>query len=96
MVTFALPHNKLGEEVAAIVVAREGETVEAAEIRAFATERLAPFKVPTKIIMRNENPKGATGKLQRIGQAEKLGLVRCRVCRSTAPALSAAISARNW
>ena len=75
VVTFALPHPKLGEEVAAAVVLREGETVTAQDIRSFAAERLADFKVPRKVVLLDEIPKGATGKLQRIGLAEKLGLV---------------------
>jgi acyl-CoA synthetase (AMP-forming)/AMP-acid ligase II len=73
-VTFALPHDKLGEEVAAVIVLREGATVEARELRDFAARHLAPFKVPREILFRDEIPKGATGKLQRIGLAEKLGL----------------------
>jgi acyl-CoA synthetase (AMP-forming)/AMP-acid ligase II len=75
VVTFALPHPKLGEEVAAAVVLREGEAADEAAIRAFAGERLAAFKVPRKVVILDEIPKGATGKLQRIGLAEKLGLV---------------------
>lgn len=75
VVTFALPHPKLGEEVAAAVVLREGAGAGEAEIRAFAGERLAAFKVPRKVVLLEEIPKGATGKLQRIGLAEKLGLV---------------------
>jgi acyl-CoA synthetase (AMP-forming)/AMP-acid ligase II len=39
-----------------------------------ARERLADMKVPRTVIMLDEIPKGATGKLQRIGLAEKLGL----------------------
>ncbi|MEM8631000.1 MAG: acyl--CoA ligase [Pseudomonadota bacterium] len=73
-VTFAMPHAKLGEEVAAAVVLRDGETAQDADIRAFAKERLADFKVPRKVLILSEIPKGATGKLQRIGLAEKLGL----------------------
>ena len=75
VVTFALPHPKLGEEVAAAVVLREGEEVTERDIRDFASERLADFKVPRKVIILDEIPKGATGKMQRIGLAEKLGLV---------------------
>lgn len=75
VVTFALPHPKLGEEVAAAVVLRDGEDVDEKAIRDFARERLADFKVPRKVIILDEIPKGATGKLQRIGLAEKLGLV---------------------
>jgi acyl-CoA synthetase (AMP-forming)/AMP-acid ligase II len=74
-VTFALPHDKLGEEVAAAIVLREGQAAEEKEIRGFASERLAAFKVPARILILDEIPRGATGKLQRIGLAEKLGLV---------------------
>ena len=75
VVTFALPHPKLGEEVAAAVVLRDGQTATEKDIRAFALERLADFKAPRKIVIMDEIPKGATGKMQRIGLAEKLGLV---------------------
>ena len=75
VVTFALPHDKLGEDVAAIVVLREGAEADERAIRDFAASRLASFKVPRKILFMDEIPKGATGKLQRIGLAEKLGIV---------------------
>ncbi|MBO6602663.1 MAG: AMP-binding protein [Roseicyclus sp.] len=74
VVTFALPHPKLGEDVAAAVVLKEGVEATEADIRAFAAERVAGFKVPRKVLILDEIPKGATGKLQRIGLAEKLGL----------------------
>jgi acyl-CoA synthetase (AMP-forming)/AMP-acid ligase II len=75
VVTFAIPHKSLGEEVAAAVVLRDGATSDEQDIRSFASERLAAFKVPRKVLIIDEIPKGATGKLQRIGLAEKLGLV---------------------
>jgi acyl-CoA synthetase (AMP-forming)/AMP-acid ligase II len=74
VVTFAIPHDKLGEEVGAVVVLREGAQATEKEIREFAAKRLADFKVPKKILFMPEIPKGATGKLQRIGLAQKLGL----------------------
>jgi acyl-CoA synthetase (AMP-forming)/AMP-acid ligase II len=74
VVTFAMPHSKLGEDVAAAVVLTEGSQATEADIRAFAADRIADFKVPRKIIILAEIPKGATGKMQRIGLAEKLGL----------------------
>lgn len=74
VVTFAMPHKSLGEEVAAAVVLRDGMSADEKDIRDFASERLAPFKVPRKVLVVDEIPKGATGKLQRIGLAEKLGL----------------------
>jgi acyl-CoA synthetase (AMP-forming)/AMP-acid ligase II len=74
VVTFAIPHDKLGEEVGAAVVLREGQSVGERELRDFVAKRLVDFKVPRKVIFLEEIPKGATGKLQRIGLAEKLGL----------------------
>jgi acyl-CoA synthetase (AMP-forming)/AMP-acid ligase II len=74
VVTFAIPHDKLGEEVGAAIVLREGQSATERDIRDFAAKRLADFKVPRKVVFLAEIPKGATGKLQRIGLAEKLGL----------------------
>ncbi len=72
--TFALPHPKLGEEVAAAVVLQEGASVSERELQDFVSGRLADFKVPRKVLFLAELPKGATGKVQRIGLAERLGL----------------------
>jgi oxalate---CoA ligase len=72
--TFAIPHSKLGEEVGAAVVLREGAELTERELRDFAAKYLADFKVPRKVVFLPEIPKGATGKLMRIGLAEKLGI----------------------
>ncbi len=74
VVTFAMPHPKLGEEVAAAVVLREGAEAGPGEIRQFAAGRLAGFKVPRRVVILDEIPKGPTGKLRRIGLAKQLGL----------------------
>ena len=74
VVTFAMPHDKLGEEVGAAIVLREGNHATEQAIREFAAGRLADFKVPRRVVILDEIPKGATGKLQRIGLAQKLGL----------------------
>ena len=74
VVTFAVPHEKLGEDVAAALVLEEGSEVTESDLRAFASGRMVDFKVPKQIVILSEIPKGATGKLQRIGLAEKLGL----------------------
>jgi oxalate---CoA ligase len=73
-VAFAVPHPMLGEDVGAAVVLREGLSATEQELAAFLSERLAAFKTPRKILFLAEIPKGATGKLQRIGLAQKLGL----------------------
>ncbi|MDE2662446.1 MAG: acyl--CoA ligase [Gemmatimonadota bacterium] len=74
VVAFAMPHPKLGEEIAAAAVLRHGMEATPRELQAFAAERLADFKVPRKILLMDDIPKGPTGKIQRIGMAEKLGL----------------------
>ena len=77
-VTFAVPHAKLGEEVAAAVVAADGCSLDGRELRRYVSHTLAPFKVPRRILVLDELPKGPTGKLQRIGLAERLGLAPAR------------------
>ncbi len=72
--TFGIPHGKLGEEVGAVVVPRPGNTLTETDIRDFAATRLAAFKVPRRVLIMDAIPKGATGKVQRIGLAAKLGL----------------------
>jgi acyl carrier protein len=73
-VAFAVPDRRLGEQVAAAVVARPGSDVHERELRVFVAERLAPYKVPRRIVLLDELPKGPTGTLQRIGLAARLGL----------------------
>jgi acyl-CoA synthetase (AMP-forming)/AMP-acid ligase II len=74
VLTFAIPHKVLGEEVGAAVVLKEGAAASEREIRDFCAQHLADFKVPKKVVFLAEIPKGATGKLMRIGLAEKLGV----------------------
>jgi acyl-CoA synthetase (AMP-forming)/AMP-acid ligase II len=74
VVTFAMPHKNLGEEVAAAIVLRDGQSVTEQELRRFVAVHLAAFKVPHKIVFLPEIPKGPTGKPQRIGLAQRLGL----------------------
>jgi acyl-CoA synthetase (AMP-forming)/AMP-acid ligase II/acyl carrier protein len=73
-VACAIPHSRLGEDVIAVVVRRPGATVSERELREFAATRLAPFKVPCRVIFVEQIPKGPTGKIQRIGLAHKLGV----------------------
>jgi acyl-CoA synthetase (AMP-forming)/AMP-acid ligase II len=73
-VTFAVPHATLGEDVASAVVLRPNAAATPKEIRQFAISRVADFKVPRQVLILNEIPKGPTGKVQRVGLAEKLGL----------------------
>jgi amino acid adenylation domain-containing protein len=73
-VTFAMPHARLGEAVAAAVVLHPHALATDSDIRQFAAARLAAFKVPQRVFIVDDLPKGPTGKLQRLGLAERLGL----------------------
>jgi len=61
---FGIPHERLGEEVAAAVMLKPGMAVTAAELREFVGKSLAPFKVPSRILFRDEAiPRNASGKM---------------------------------
>ena len=61
---FGVPHERLGEEVAVAVLLKEGSTLTADELRAHVAIRLAPFKVPTYVVFRDEAlPRNASGKM---------------------------------
>jgi oxalate---CoA ligase len=74
VVTFAMPSRTFGEDVAAAIVLHQDAEADEEVLRNFAATRLASFKVPRKIVFLQEIPKGATGKLQRIGLAQRLGM----------------------
>jgi len=69
---FAVPHPTLGEDMAAAVVLWENACATERDLREFAFARLADHKVPSQVLIVDEIPKGPTGKLQRIGLADKL------------------------
>lgn len=66
-VAFAVPHPSLGEDLAAAVVGQPNDSLNEAELRFWLFDRLAPHKVPSQVLIVDAIPKGATGKIQRIG-----------------------------
>ncbi len=62
---FSVPHSRLGEDVAAAVVLRAGMTATPLELRRFLQDKVASFKIPRQIFIRDQLPKGITGKIQR-------------------------------
>ena len=94
VVTFAMPHAKLGEEVACAVVLRDGMI--AVEQR---DPRLRPgparrLQGAAPVVILAEIPKGATGKLQRIGLAAKAWPGRMKICIFGAGAIGGLLGAR--
>jgi acyl-CoA synthetase (AMP-forming)/AMP-acid ligase II/thioesterase domain-containing protein len=73
-VTFAMDDPHLGEEVAAAVVLAPDSHADERALQDFVAAQLAPFKVPRRIVLLDEIPKGPTGKVQRIGLAQRLGV----------------------
>jgi oxalate---CoA ligase len=71
-VTFAVIHPTLGEDIVAAVVLHSDREISPTEIRHYLFKKLAGFKVPSQIVMLDAIPKGPTGKLQRIGLADRL------------------------
>jgi long-chain acyl-CoA synthetase len=58
-----VPHDQLGEEVAAAVALKEGADSGPAELRDFVKERVAAYKYPRHVWVVDELPKGPTGKI---------------------------------
>jgi long-chain acyl-CoA synthetase len=58
-----VPDDSLGEEVGAAVVLKKGESVDAADLKAYVKEQVAAYKYPRKLWFVDELPKGPTGKI---------------------------------
>ena len=58
-----VPHETLGEDVAAVVVARPATELDADELKAWAKERVAAYKYPRHVVVVDELPKSPTGKI---------------------------------
>ena len=73
-VAFAVPHATLGQDIAAAIVLHDGCSATEADIRRFAADRLSEFKVPRQVFIVERIPRTATGKIQRVGLDQRLGL----------------------
>jgi len=73
-VTFSIPHEIMREDIAAAVVSKEGQSATEKELKQFAAQQLAIFKIPRAIFFVESIPRGPTGKPQRIGLADKLNI----------------------
>jgi long-chain acyl-CoA synthetase len=61
---FGVPHERLGEEVAAAVVRKPGAALDAEALRAFLAKRIAPFKIPTRVTFHAAQlPRNPAGKI---------------------------------
>src|SRR5215213_653536 len=58
-----VPHDELGEEVGAAVVLKEGESLDADELKSYVKDQVAAYKYPRVVWFVDELPKGPTGKI---------------------------------
>ncbi len=74
-----VPDERYGEELAAWIKLRQGaESLDADGVRAFATGKLAHYKIPRYVMLVDEFPMTVTGKIRKVQMreetTEKLGL----------------------
>jgi acyl-CoA synthetase (AMP-forming)/AMP-acid ligase II len=71
-VSFAIEDEMYGQDVGLAIVVKEGQTLNAGELKSWLTDRVAKFKMPKKIFFTDIMPKTATGKIQRRLVAEAM------------------------
>ena len=70
---FGIPHERLGEEVAAAIVPRTGRILDEDSLRVFLKEHIAPFKIPSRIALHPEQlPRNPAGKILKRQLREEL------------------------
>ena len=69
---FGIPDHRYGEEIAAWVKVRSGETLTADELRDFCRDQIAHYKVPRHIRFVEDFPLTATGKVQKFIMRERM------------------------
>jgi acyl-CoA synthetase (AMP-forming)/AMP-acid ligase II len=77
-VVIGLPHPKWGEAITAFVTPRPGKQLTEEDVIEAARTRLAPFKVPKRVVFADELPRTSTGKVQKNVLREQYGPVHVR------------------
>jgi fatty-acyl-CoA synthase len=67
---FGIPDDYYGEAVVAWIQTRAGDAMSAAEVRDYCRDRLAHFKIPSRIRFVERFPMTVTGKLQKYRMRE--------------------------
>jgi long-chain acyl-CoA synthetase len=61
---FGVPHERMGEEVAAAIYPKPGARLDVEELTEFLRQHIAYFKIPTSVVIRSQQlPRGAAGKI---------------------------------
>jgi fatty-acyl-CoA synthase len=67
-----VPDDKYGEEVAAFIILREGESASEEEIKNYCRNKIARNKIPKYIIFTDSYPMTASGKIQKFRLREQV------------------------
>ena len=68
-----VPDPEWGQVVSAALVTTDGQEPDSESLRAWARERLAPYKVPSRFLLVEELPRNALGKVQKPRVVELFG-----------------------
>ena len=68
----AVPDAAIGQAIHAVAVAKPGQSLEPAKLRAFCAERLPAYMLPESIEVRSALPRGSTGKIDKLRLREEL------------------------
>jgi fatty-acyl-CoA synthase len=79
-----VPDPRYGEEIAAVVIPREGATLGGQALREFCAGRIAHYKVPRHVLEVEEFPMTVTGKVQKFKLREQV-VVELQLTDSVAP-----------
>jgi long-chain acyl-CoA synthetase len=82
-VVVGVPHPTLGEEIAAVVVVRNGAEPTPDELKAFVRDKIAAYKYPRLVVIVEEIPHGPTGKIQR-REIDRAALAKLLAARAEA------------
>ena len=64
-ITFAIPHDTLGEDVIAAVVGKPGRVVDPTSIKQHVAEAMSSYKIPSRILVVDSIPRNSIGKALR-------------------------------
>jgi len=73
-----LPDEEIGNAIHAVAVARPGQALDAATLRAFCADRLPSYMIPASIEVRGSLPRGSTGKVDRLRLRDELARAASR------------------
>ncbi|MET3289683.1 UNVERIFIED_CONTAM: fatty-acyl-CoA synthase [Brevibacillus sp. OAP136] len=82
---FGVPDEKYGEQVAAYVKVKEGQTITPEEVKAYCEGKIARYKIPHYVAIVTEYPMTASGKIQKY-KLREMAVAQYRLANADADA----------